>query len=230
MDTVLSWDAGTFAASHDVYFGTSLNDVNNASRAKPAGLLASQGQTGTTFDPPGLMAYGQTYYWRVDEVNKAPDGTIYKGAVWSFTTEPYGYPITKLTATASSAQNSMGPEKTIDGSGPDGRPARHRREHDVDEHGRPAELDSVPVRQSLQAVGPEGLEFQPAGRELRRLRRQGRQGRVFDRRHHMDSVGQRAPVRPGPGLPDYAANTTVSFGGVTGQVRQADHQQPLGAA
>ena len=47
------------------------------------------------------------------------DGTIYKGDVWSFTAEPYGYPITSVTATASSSQASMGPEKTIDGSGLD---------------------------------------------------------------------------------------------------------------
>ncbi len=42
---------------------------------------------------------------------------ICQGEVWSFTAEPYGYPITKVTATASSSQPGMGPEKTIDGSG-----------------------------------------------------------------------------------------------------------------
>ena len=51
VDAVLSWTAGKYAASHDVYLGTSLTDVNSASRAKPAGVLASQGQTATTFDP-----------------------------------------------------------------------------------------------------------------------------------------------------------------------------------
>ncbi len=63
------------------------------------------------------MSFGTTYYWRVDEVNAAPDNTVYQGDLWSFTTEPYAYPITSLTATASSAQNGSGPEKTIDGSG-----------------------------------------------------------------------------------------------------------------
>ena len=48
----------------------------------------------------------------------------------------YAYPITASTATASSAQPDMGPEKTIDGSGLDGRPARHRRDHDVAEQGK----------------------------------------------------------------------------------------------
>ena len=69
---------------------------------------------------PGLLEFGQTYYWRVDEVNAAPIPRSFKGAVWSFTVEPYAYPIAKVTATASSSHNAdMGPEKTIDGSGLD---------------------------------------------------------------------------------------------------------------
>ena len=64
-----------------------------------------------------MLDYGQTYYWRVDEVNKPSDNKIFKGNVWSFTVEPYSYPITGVKATASSSQPSMGPEKTVDGSG-----------------------------------------------------------------------------------------------------------------
>ena len=116
-DATLNWKAGQYPATHDVYFGTVAADVNNASRANPNGLLASQGQADTSFDPAGVFAYGQTYYWRIDEVNKSPDAALFKGEVWSFTAEPYGYPITKVTATASSAASNMGPEKTIDGSG-----------------------------------------------------------------------------------------------------------------
>ncbi len=116
-DTTLSWKPGEFAATHDVYLGTAFADVNTASRTDKKGVLASQGQTEATFDPPGMFAYGQAYYWRVDEVNKAPDNTIFKGDVWSFTVEPYGYPVKPVKATASSSQPSMGPEKTMDGSG-----------------------------------------------------------------------------------------------------------------
>ncbi|MCX5643382.1 MAG: LamG domain-containing protein, partial [Phycisphaerae bacterium] len=115
-DATLSWTAGQYPATHDVYLGTVAADVNNASRTNK-GLLVSQGQADTSFDPAGVFAYGQTYYWRIDEVNKSADGTINKGDVWSFTAEPYGYPITSITATASSSAASMGPEKTIDGSG-----------------------------------------------------------------------------------------------------------------
>ncbi len=115
-DADLSWTPGKFAASHSIYLGTSVQDVNDASVAKPLGVLARAGQDATTFDP-GPLAFGKTYYWRIDEVNKAPDSTIYKGNVWSFTTEPYSYPVKPAKATASSAQPDMGPEKTIDGSG-----------------------------------------------------------------------------------------------------------------
>ena len=116
-DATLGWTPGKLAAAHDVYFGTTFVDVNTAGRTDNKGVLASQDQTAATFDPPGLLAYGQTYYWRIDEVNQAPDNEIFKGDVWSFTAEPYAYPITKVTATASSAQASMGPENTINGSG-----------------------------------------------------------------------------------------------------------------
>ena len=116
-DGLLSWDAGEFAQTHDVFLGTTLAEVGGASRTDAKGVLASQGQGGTTFDPPGLLAYGQTYYWRIDEVNQAPDNTIVKGDVWSFTVEPYAYPVKPASATASSYQVGMGPEKTIDGSG-----------------------------------------------------------------------------------------------------------------
>jgi len=117
-DTALAWTAGEFAATHDVYFGTSFSDVNDADRADPKNVLASQDQAEATFDP-GRLQFGTVYYWRVDEVNASPDNTIYTGGVWQFTTEPYSYPLAggKITATASSFQSGMGPEKTIDGSG-----------------------------------------------------------------------------------------------------------------
>ena len=115
-DAVLSWTPGKFAAAHDIYLGTSLPDVTGASVAKPLGVLIRAGQDANTCDP-GPLAFGKTYYWRVDEVNQAPDTTVYQGDVWSFTVEPYGYPIKPAQATASSAQPGMGPEKTIDGSG-----------------------------------------------------------------------------------------------------------------
>ena len=85
-DAVLSWRAGMYADKHNVYFGTNFDDVNNATVTEWQNALVSHNQDGTTYDPPDLLEYGQTYYWRVDEVNAPPDSTIYKGDVWSFTT------------------------------------------------------------------------------------------------------------------------------------------------
>ncbi|MDH7598747.1 MAG: discoidin domain-containing protein [Sedimentisphaerales bacterium] len=116
-DTVLSWVAGPDAVAHDVYLGTNLQDVQAASRTDPRGVLVSQGQTATSFNP-GPLAFGQTYYWRVDEIAAPPTSTIYTGSIWSFTVEPYVYPIRPTTATASSSMSpDSDPIKTIDNSG-----------------------------------------------------------------------------------------------------------------
>jgi len=117
-DVVLSWTAGDLAASHDVYFGTSFDDVEAASRDNPLGVLVSQGQTATSYDPEGLLEFGQTYYWRVDEVNAAPDNTIFKGSVWSFTAEPFAYAIEGVIASSNLTPDpGAGPENTVNGSG-----------------------------------------------------------------------------------------------------------------
>jgi len=84
-DTDLSWRNGAFAEKHNVYFGTSIEDVNQASVHDPLGVLVSPEQEGTTYDLGSLLDYGRTYYWRVDEVNAPPDSYVYKGDVWSFT-------------------------------------------------------------------------------------------------------------------------------------------------
>lgn len=80
----LSWAAGATAISHDVYFGTNRDDVANGAATTflgnqiPAILLV--GFPGAPY-PQGLTL-GQTYYWRVDEVDAT--GARIKGDVWSF--------------------------------------------------------------------------------------------------------------------------------------------------
>jgi len=114
-DAGLSWKPGQYAATHDVYFGTVKADVSAADRT--SNLLVSQGQDANTFDPTVMLEYGKTYYWRIDEVNAAPDSSVFKGDVWSFTAEPYTYTVTGVTVAASSATASYPATKTIDGSG-----------------------------------------------------------------------------------------------------------------
>jgi hypothetical protein len=118
-DSVLSWTADDGAATHDVYFGASAADVEAATAADPMGVLVSAGQDETSFDP-GRLELGKTYFWRVDEIGGAPGFAVTKGMVWSFTAEPVSYALagTAITATASSVSlATMGPAKTIDGSG-----------------------------------------------------------------------------------------------------------------
>ncbi len=112
--TILVWAPGEGAGSHDVYFGTSFEDVDLASRTDPRGVLISQGQAAREYDR-GVLEFGQTYYWRVDEV--LTDGSIFKGQVWSFIVESLAYPIVNITATASDFDPGAGPENTINGSG-----------------------------------------------------------------------------------------------------------------
>jgi hypothetical protein len=83
--TLLGWGAGCQADSHDVYFGTDYNDVDNADTSSDA-FKGNQG--GTSWDPcsddPCGLDYSTDYYWRIDEVNGA---TTWKGDTWSFRAE-----------------------------------------------------------------------------------------------------------------------------------------------
>ncbi len=117
-DMVLSWIPGKYAATHDVYMGTVQADVEAADRGNPMGVLVSQGQSDETYDPDGLLELGQTYYWRIDEVNAAPDNTIYKGEVWSFTAEPVAYAVEGVVATSNATTVEGGvPDNAVNGSG-----------------------------------------------------------------------------------------------------------------
>jgi hypothetical protein len=86
----LSWRPGSFAVSHDMYFGTSFDDVNNGAEGVFVGNLATTSQVVGIFGfpvPEGL-APGTTYYWRVDERNDADPNSPWKGDVWSFWIPP----------------------------------------------------------------------------------------------------------------------------------------------
>ena len=86
----LSWMAGGYAVSHDVYFGESFDDVNNGTsdtfRVNQTLTFYIAGFPGNAY-PDGLIP-GTTYYWRIDEVNEAEPNSPWKGDVWSFTVPP----------------------------------------------------------------------------------------------------------------------------------------------
>jgi hypothetical protein len=82
-NVVLSWEAGIKAASHDVYLGTDVNAVGDANTSETSGVYMGP-QEACEYAPVLPLELGQTYYWRIDEVN---DVNIWQGDVWSFTVD-----------------------------------------------------------------------------------------------------------------------------------------------
>jgi hypothetical protein len=112
-DPVLSWTPGDFAATHKVYLSDNVSDVSGGA----PGALIADGITEPKV-APGRLPYETTYYWRVDEVNSAPDYSVFEGVLWSFTVEPFAYPITGVTATSNAVSDpTAGPQNTVNGSG-----------------------------------------------------------------------------------------------------------------
>jgi len=83
----LSWTQGTSSGSHDIYFGTDSNEVNEADNDSNV-FVWNQAYEANSWDPPGMLDLKQTYYWRIDEVNEAQERVI-KGKLWSFTVADY---------------------------------------------------------------------------------------------------------------------------------------------
>ncbi|MCH7921328.1 MAG: LamG domain-containing protein, partial [Planctomycetes bacterium] len=214
-DESLRWTAGEFANTHNVYFGTLFADVNDATTADPKGVLVAEGLTDPALDP-GRLDLDQSYYWRVDEVNGAPDFTVIGGETWSFTTEPMAYPVTDLTVTASSSFGASGPEQTINGSGlvddvhgvsasdmwiSAGVPATI--EYAFDRAYRLHELWIWNSNQLIEAFVGFGAKDVVIEHSL-----DGANWTI------LDGVG---PLAQAPGLAGYAANNMIDFGGAVAQ-------------
>jgi hypothetical protein len=220
-EVVLTWDPGRYAVTHDVYFGTSLSDVRDGSRANPLGALASRGQTAVTYDA-GRLAFGQTYYWRVDEVNAAPEATIFQGEVWSFTVEPVAYvlPANAITALASSSSGpEEGPEKTIDGSGLDDADLHSARKADMWLSSAVPADASAWIRYDFDKMyALHRMQVWNHNSELEPLVGLGIREAIIE--YSVDGVAWRTPegmqeFARASGQAGYASNTTVDFAGVT---------------
>ncbi|HEC02229.1 MAG TPA: LamG domain-containing protein [Phycisphaerales bacterium] len=86
----ISWKPGPFAASHDVYIGDNLEDVDSGAANT---LIGNQIAPNLVVGFPGFplpdgLVPGTTYYWRIDEVNDADPNSPWKGDVWSFMIPP----------------------------------------------------------------------------------------------------------------------------------------------
>lgn len=87
---LLTWEPGYGAFSHDVYFGTDFNDVNDAN-VNDANIYAGNYDV-NFFDPctvlEGGLFHEGTYYWRIDELGL---NCTTKGDVWSFRVSSLGW-------------------------------------------------------------------------------------------------------------------------------------------
>ncbi|MHC4423396.1 MAG: LamG domain-containing protein [Planctomycetota bacterium] len=90
-DVVLGWTPGFEAATHEVYFGTSWDDVNDANTSDPNVYKGPQNRDANTYDTGTLedLQFDTYYYWRIDEVNLAADVNRWKGDVWTFWVDYY---------------------------------------------------------------------------------------------------------------------------------------------
>ncbi|MHC4593376.1 MAG: LamG domain-containing protein [Planctomycetota bacterium] len=213
-DVVLSWTPGEFAPSvngHKVYLGENFNDVNDG--------IGGIAQDANSYAPPQRLDFGTTYYWRIDEVNGAPDYAVHEGSVWSFTTEPFAYAIENITATASSSAVAKGPENTINGSGLDDSGLLHGKDGDdymwlsdiagpqptwiEFEFDEVYKLHELWVWNSNEFLEPMiGFGFKDVTIEY------SVNGTDYT------TLGTTTEFARAPGTPDYAHNTTVDFGGV----------------
>lgn len=81
-DIKLEWQSGQGAASHDVYFGTDYNLVSSATTNDPE-YKGNKPLGEEFYQGTALLASGQTYYWRIDEI--PANGSPVTGDIWSFT-------------------------------------------------------------------------------------------------------------------------------------------------
>jgi len=84
-DVNLVWSRGDYAVTHDVYFGTSWDDVNDADTT--SGIYKGR-QGPNTYNLMTNLLLDTDYYWRIDEVNDN-DPNLWKGNVWKFTVANY---------------------------------------------------------------------------------------------------------------------------------------------
>ena len=86
----VSWRAGEYAVSHDIYFSDNFDDVNAGAEStfqgNQVGTFIVVGFPG--FPVPDGLIPGTTYYWRIDEVNDAEPNSPWVGPVWSFMIPP----------------------------------------------------------------------------------------------------------------------------------------------
>ncbi len=216
-DVVLKWTPGEFAPAvngHTVYFSKNFDDIND----DIGGIIQSAG----SYAPAQRLDFETVYYWRIDEVNAPPDATIFKGDVWSFTTEPEGVPLTSdlITATASSLDNNqIDPNATINRAGLDEKNLHNDEKSamwlcslDDPEPWIQYDFDKAYKLHDMKVWNHNSDDELTLGYGTQQARIETSvDGETWTELDSLQTFNQ------APGVMDYAANTTVSLGGVIAQ-------------
>ncbi|MHC4486891.1 MAG: LamG-like jellyroll fold domain-containing protein, partial [Planctomycetota bacterium] len=211
-EVVLSWTSGEYVGAlspkHKVFLSENFNDVNDG--------VGGVTQDANSYAPSPRLDFGKTYYWRVDEANNTTGWD--RGELWQFATEPVGYAIGNVTATASSAhQADMGPENSINGSGLDANDLHSAETTDMwlssteplgswieFQFDKVYKLHQMWVWNSNQMVESlVGMGFKNVTIEY------STNGTDYT------TLGTTHEFAQAPGTPDYEHNTTVDFGALT---------------
>ncbi len=220
-DQVLSWAPGGSSDQHDVYFGTSFDDVNAATDLDPMGpdAVYRARQNTSSYVVPETLDFGRTYYWRVDEGDSAA-GRWDRGDIWQFTAEPFAYPVAveNMAATASSKDaDDVGAKNTVNAAGLDAAGLLHTRDFDGNMWLSGSEPDGAWIEYEFDGVYKLDQmwvwNYNGAGLNVA----YGMKDVTIE--HSADGVnyttlGGAHEFLISPGADDYAHNTTVDFGGV----------------
>ncbi|MHC4500475.1 MAG: discoidin domain-containing protein, partial [Planctomycetota bacterium] len=219
-DVVLSWTPGGSAGQHDVYFGTSFDDVNNATNMDPMGpdKVYRARQSISSDVVPETLDFGQSYYWRGDEGDVAA-ARWDRGDVWKFTAEPFAYPVAveNIAATASSKDaDDVGPENTVNAAGLDATGLLHTRDFEGTMWWSSSEPDGAWIEYEFdKAYKLDQMwvwNYNGVGLNVA----YGLKNVTIE--HSADGInyailGGTHEFLIAPGADDYAHNTTVDFGG-----------------
>jgi hypothetical protein len=217
-DAVLSFTPIEAGTRHDIYLGTDMHAVAGADTSDTTGIYRGR-QIADSYIPAETLEFGKTYYWRVDEIGAAPDNTVLKGNIWSFTVELFVYPIKNIVATASSSEPGKEAANTVNGSGLDDTGLLHSNESVGNmwlssdsgeqptwikfEFDRVYKLYEMWVWNSNDSLEQKiGLGFKEAMIEY-----------SVDGINYM-TLGTTHEFTQAPGTPDYAHDTTIDMEGV----------------
>ncbi|MHC4518117.1 MAG: discoidin domain-containing protein [Planctomycetota bacterium] len=213
--TVLSWTPGEYVGGlspkHRLLLSDDLSAVED-------GTAVISTQDANSYDATGLLDFGTTYYWRIDEANSVSGWD--EGVVWRFTTEQLAYPIEGVLASSNATSDEgVGPERTVDGSGLNA----------MDEHstvssdmwlGIPAGADPVTIQYAFDQVYKlhemllwnYNVQFELVlGFGLKDVTVE-----YSTDGENWDVLGD-VELAQATGKSDYTANTTIAFNGVPAQ-------------